>query len=173
MRASTFVMFAFGACLVGINSTRAAPQDQFIGTWKLLSFFDQIIGTEKTTNVLGENPRGYLILTTDGRVALTFVDGSRKAPKSLPATDVEAAELFKTMLAYVGRYEIDPAPPTEAGLGMTIRSEVASNPPLEGRDRKFFVRADGNKIIFKTTPPTRNPTTGEMTTRNVVLEREP
>jgi hypothetical protein len=55
---------------------------------------------------------------------------------------------------------------------MTVRSEVASNPRLEGLDRGFVVRMDGNKLIFKTAPPARNPVTDEMTTRNVVLDRD-
>jgi hypothetical protein len=146
-------------------------KEKIVGSWKLLSFFDQSVDTGKTTDVFGENPRGYLIVTADGRIALIHVANSRKAPSGPAPTDAEAAALQKTMLAYVGRYEVDPKP-TEAGLAMTIRSEVASNPRLEGLDRKFVVRTEGDKLIFKTTPPARNPTTGEMTTRNVILERD-
>jgi hypothetical protein len=155
-----------------VHGQQAAAKGEIVGNWKLLSFYDESIDTGKMTNVMCENPRGFLILTAEGRIAVIVVSSSREAPKKPPATDVEAAELWKTMLAYVGKYEIDPIP-TEPGFGMTIQSEVASNPLLEGRDRKFFVRLDGNKLILKTTPPTRNPVTGEMTTRNVVSEREP
>jgi hypothetical protein len=56
---------------------------------------------------------------------------------------------------------------------MILRAEVASNPRIEGVDRGFFVNVNGNKLIFKTNPPARNPATGEMTTRNAMLEREP
>ncbi|HEY2227783.1 MAG TPA: lipocalin-like domain-containing protein [Xanthobacteraceae bacterium] len=128
------------------------------------------IDTGKRTDVFGDNPRGYLIVTADGGIAPIRAANSRKAPSSLAATDAEAAALFKTMLAYVGRYEIDPKP-TQGGLGMTIRFEVSLNPRLEGLDRKFIVRTEGDRLIIKTTPPVRNPTTGEMTTRNVILER--
>ena len=76
------------------------------------------------------------------------------------------------MLAYVGRYEIDPTP-TEVGTKMILLAEIASNPRLEGVDRGFFVNVTGDKLIFKTTPPARNPATGEMTTQNAILEREP
>jgi hypothetical protein len=149
-----------------------ATKDKIVGTWKLLSFYDESVDSGKKANVFGEDPRGLLILTADGRIALTFLDKSRQPAKGLILTDAEAAELFKTMLAYVGRYDIDPAT-TEAGAKMVIRSEVASNPRLEGVERGFFVRVDGNKLIFKTTPPARSPLTGEVSTRNVILEREP
>jgi hypothetical protein len=153
------------------SAQHATSREELLGTWRLLSFYDESIDTGKKTNVFGENPRGLLILTNDGRIALTLISNARALPKGPAPTDQEAAVLFKTMLAYVGRYTIDPA--IEGALGMTVRSEVASNPRLEGADRKFIVRTDGDMLIFKTTPPTRNPGTGEMTTRNVILEREP
>jgi hypothetical protein len=137
-----------------------------------VSFYDESVESGKTTNVFGENPRGYLIFTADERVALIYVAASRELPKSLPPTDTEAAALFKTMLAYIGRYKIDPTP-TEGGTKMILPAEIASNPLIGGRERGFLVRMDGNKLISKTNPPARDPNTGEMTTRNIILEREP
>jgi hypothetical protein len=151
---------------------QAVSKDKLVGTWKLLSFYDESVDNGKKANVFGENPRGLLILTADGRIALTFLDKSRQPAKGAIPTDLEAADLFKTMLAYVGRYELDPTA-TEQGTKMTIRSEVASNPRLEGVDRGFFVRVDGNKLIVRTNPPARSPLTGELSTRNVIFEREP
>jgi hypothetical protein len=165
---ATVVLMASIAAACG---QQVAATDKIVGNWKLLSFYDQNVDTGNTTDVLGENPRGYLLMTADGRIALIHVANSRKAPQSLPAAEMEAAELFRTMLAYVGRYEIDQTP-DPAGLKVTIRSEVASNPLLEGRDRKFVVRIEGDKLTFQTTPPARNPLSGEMTTRNVILVRE-
>jgi hypothetical protein len=73
--------------------------------------------------------------------------------------------------AYIGKYEIDPTP-TEAGIKMILRAEIARNPLIEGVDRGFLARVAGNKLIFKTNPPTRSPFTGEVSTRNVTWERE-
>jgi hypothetical protein len=159
------------APIAAVYGQQAVVKDKVVGNWKLLSFFDESVGTGKKTNVLGENPRGRLILFADGQIALLNVDRSRKSPQGPTPTDIEAAGLFNTMIAYVGRYEIDPTP-TEAGFRMTIRSEIASNPRTEGLDRKFIFRMDGDKLIFKTTPPANNPVTGEMSTRNVVWERD-
>jgi hypothetical protein len=160
------------ASLPGAWGQQAPTKDKVVGTWKLLSFFDQNIDTGKTTNVLGENPRGQMILNADGQIALVNVSGSRKSPQGSVATDAEAAHLYRQVIAYIGHYEIDPTP-TEAGLGMTITNDLGTNPLTEGVGRKFSFSLDGNKLIFKTAPPARNPVTGEITTRNVVWERGP
>jgi len=61
-----------------------------------LSFHDESVETDKKTNVFGEHPRGLLILTADGRIALTLFDKSRQSAKGPIPTDAEAAELLKT-----------------------------------------------------------------------------
>jgi hypothetical protein len=40
---------------------------------------------------------------------------------------------------------------------MILRAEIASNPLIEGRDRGFLVRVDGNKLTFKTNLPAGSP----------------
>jgi hypothetical protein len=56
--------------------------------------YDKSVASGKKTNVFGENPRGYLILTPDERIALILAAASRKGPKSPPPRDTEAAGLF-------------------------------------------------------------------------------
>jgi hypothetical protein len=153
------------------DGQQAVTKDKIIGTWKLLSFYDESVESGKKANVLGENPRGHFIFTPDDRVALVIVAASREGPKGLPPTQTEAAALFNSMIAYIGRYKIDPTP-TEGGTRMVIPAEIASNPLIEGRDRGFLVRLDGNKLIFKTNPPAPSPLTGEVSTRNVIWEKE-
>jgi hypothetical protein len=175
MKRGTIEMLTTAALMASVtfaDGQQVITRDQIVGTWKLRSFYDEGVDTGKKANVFGENPRGLLILTVDGRIALVHLAASRAVPRSLPPTDTEASALFRTMLAYVGTYEIDPTP-SEAGTKMVLRAEVSSNPRIEGVDRSFFVNVSGNKLIFKTNPPVRNPATGEMTTRNAILEREP
>jgi hypothetical protein len=153
------------------SGQQVITKDQIAGTWKLRSFYDEGVETGRKLNVFGENPRGLLVLTTDGRIALVHLAASRAPPQDLPPTDAEASALFKTMLAYVGTYDIDPTP-SEEGTKMILRAEVSSNPRIEGVDRSFFVKVSGNTLTFKTNPPVRNPSVGEMTTRNAILERD-
>ena len=102
------------------DGQQAVTKDEIIGTWKLLSFYDESVESGKKTNVLGENPRGYLIFTPDDRVALINVAASREGPKGLPPTQTEAAVLFNSMIAYIGRYKIDPTP-TQGGQRSSFR----------------------------------------------------
>src|SRR5260370_10332392 len=145
MRRSTLVAVAVGITLVGTSPTegqQTTSMDQFVGTWKLLNFFSRNVDTGGTVNRLGDHPRGYLVLTADGWIALTFVDSSRKAHGGATPTDAEAAELWRTMSGYVSRYHGDPAP-TEAGYKVTVRSEVSAAPTQEGIDRGFFLKTEG------------------------------
>jgi len=62
---------------------QALTKDKIIGTWKLLSFYDESVDSGKKASVFGENPRGYLILTPDERIALILDVVSRKGPNRL------------------------------------------------------------------------------------------
>jgi Lipocalin-like domain len=175
MKTSISAMVVFGATLIGGSSTfaqQATTKDQVVGNWKLLAAYSRNIDTGKTTDRYGENPRGQMIITGDGRIALTFVSRSRKAPTNSAATDAEAAQLWRTLFSYVGTIQFDPTP-TEAGLKIVIRSEVSSSPASEGVDRMFFVKREGNKLTSTSSPPARDPATGQATTAVTVYEREP
>jgi hypothetical protein len=156
-----FLLTSSGA----VHAEQTTTRDQLVGTWKLLTFFTRNLDSGKITNRLGENPRGNTTLTADGRIAVTFVDSSRKVPSHTPPTDAEAAHLWRTMIGYVGSYRADEIP-TEAGLKIAIRSEASSIPALEGIDRDFIMKREANKLTATSTPPQRDPTTGE---RNVIV----
>jgi hypothetical protein len=55
----------------------------------------------------GDNPAGVITYTADGRMSLFIVDAKRKPPSGPKATDAEANELYRTMVAYSGAYSIE------------------------------------------------------------------
>ena len=57
--------------------------DDLVGVWKLESFSLQVLG-ERPTEIFGEHPIGYLILTVEGRMMTIITRADRK-----PATTVE------------------------------------------------------------------------------------
>jgi Lipocalin-like domain len=60
-------MRALLAILLAIsNPAFAADSDGLIGNWKLISW-QVIVENEPPQNVYGPNPKGYLILTSEGR----------------------------------------------------------------------------------------------------------
>jgi Lipocalin-like domain len=58
-------------------------------------------------NEFGDGPGGYVIYLADGRMYAMLVADNRAKPTSAVPTDKEKAELFGTMIAYVGTYRID------------------------------------------------------------------
>jgi hypothetical protein len=81
---------------------QVVTKDKIIGTWKLLSFYDESVESGKKANVFGDNQRGYVTLMSDERISVIIVGASREGPKGPSPTDAEAAGLFKTLLAYIG-----------------------------------------------------------------------
>lgn len=76
-----------------------------VGTWKLESFMELDIERSATSYPMGRKAKATVIYTASGHVATIFAADSRNAAKATPATDAEAAHLFRTMVAFAGRYE--------------------------------------------------------------------
>lgn len=76
------------------NSALAAERDDLVGTWKLVS--RQVIAeNEPPQNVFGAHPKGYLVLTPEGRsIVLTTAENRRAGME-----DTERAGLHKSVVA--------------------------------------------------------------------------
>jgi hypothetical protein len=80
---------------------RAADTVALIGNWKLVSW--QVIVGNETQNAFGSNPRGYLLLTPEGRARVITTAEGRQPGEGI----AERAALHKSMLAYTGKYRIE------------------------------------------------------------------
>jgi hypothetical protein len=89
----------------GRSNGRKSMQDMnlLVGNWKLVSLQMIVDGAVAPSDVLGSNPRGYLILTPEGRMALIITGENRKGGMN----DAERAELHKSMFAVSGKYRIE------------------------------------------------------------------
>jgi hypothetical protein len=58
-------------------------------------------------SVFGDNPTGMITYTPDGRMSVFIIDQKRQPPAGPKATDAEADELYRTMIAYSGAYSIE------------------------------------------------------------------
>jgi hypothetical protein len=75
--------------------------DDLVGLWELRSLHVQVIG-EPPRDILGSNPKGYLIFMPEGRMMTIITRADRK-----PATTVEEqAALLQSMVAYSGMYTV-------------------------------------------------------------------
>jgi len=122
-----------------------------VGVWKLTSFLRKEVGSDKSVQAFGDDPGGYRIHTKGGHVFYMFVDRNRKAPAGA-VTDVDRIELFKTMTAAGGTYEI-------TGDKLVFRAEVASNQSMAGRTLTYHYQIAG-KTLTMTTDPVKSATGG-------------
>src|ERR1700737_4067444 len=96
MRALFAIFLALSSPVLG------ADVDSLIGTWKLISW-QVIVENEPPQNVWGSHPKGFLVLTREGRSIVVTTAENRRAGMG----DAERAALHKSMLAYSGRYRIE------------------------------------------------------------------
>src|ERR1035437_7363172 len=82
---------------------KVTDQNPLVGNWKLISSQAVYDNNAEPQDVPGPHPKGYLILTPEGRMMTVATSTGRKPGPS----DAERAELWKTMIAYSGKYRIE------------------------------------------------------------------
>lgn len=142
------------------NPRFTAPPEDLIGVWKLVSW-QVIVGNQPPQDVFGLHPKGYLILTREGRaIALTTAEHRKPGTQ-----DAARADLHKSMLAYSGRYRIE-------GNDFITRVDVSWNEEWNGTDQRRHFRLEGNKLFIETAPAPSIVFPGKTDFRRIVWERE-
>jgi hypothetical protein len=120
----------------------AQTKNALVGTWKLVSW-QVIVENEAPQNVFGSNPKGYLILTREGRSIVVTTADNRKGGMG----DSELAALHKSMLAYSGKYRIE-------GNDFITVVDVSWNEDWNGTEQRRHYRIKGDKLLkFRTKSP--------------------
>ncbi len=141
------------------NPLKAADQNPLVGTWKLVSF-QEVSKDGETRAVFGRHPKGYLILTPEGRFMVLGTSEKRIAGDS----DVQRAELEKSMFAYTGKYRIE-------GDDFVINVDVSSNEAWNGTEQRRHYKLQGNTLTLVNLS-VLSPITGKNITGTLVWERE-
>ena len=126
------------------------PASSIVGVWKLTSFARKEVGTDKTVQPYGEHPTGYRIHTRGGHAFYMFFGTDRKAPAG-SVTDADRIELFKTMTAAGGTYEVE-------GNKVVFHAGVSAAQAIGGTLTYRFVIA--GKTLTMTTDPVKSPAGG-------------
>jgi len=108
-----------------------ADADRLIGVWKLISW-QVIVANEQPRNEFGEHPKGYLILTREGRSIVLTTAENRRAEMD----DAAMAALHRSMLAYSGRYRVE-------GNDFVTAVEVSWNESWNGTEQRRHFRIEG------------------------------
>ncbi len=138
----------------------AADSDALIGTWRLVTW--QVIAeNEAPQNIFGANPKGYLILTREGRsMVLTSAD-ERKGGMG----DPERAALHRSMLAYSGKYRIE-------GDDLITTVDVSWNEDWNGTEQRRRFRIEGDRLLIESAPAPSILSLGKIDFRRIVWERD-
>ncbi len=135
----------------------------FIGTWTLRATERKVLDTGESAPLWGAHPTGTLIYTADGRMSALVLAENRKAPAAAMPTEAEALSLFKSMVAYAGRYTVQ-------SDRVVHHVEQSWNQAWTDTDVVRFYRFDGNKLTL-TTAPAPNPRDGKLSVSTLVWER--
>jgi hypothetical protein len=166
---TNFAIATVALALVGAaapsDAQQATTKDQFVGTWKV-DVLKTTVG-DKVSHPLGDRPSGYVTLTAD-RIWLLFVDPARKPPATPALTDAEAAAMMKTQVSWTGRYVTGEQTPD--GLKITSHVDAATSEALNGTDRVYLMRVEGNKLIMKS-PGVIVPMTGATSIVDIELTK--
>src|SRR5262249_19244504 len=80
----------------------AQESNPLVGTWKLISS-ESIIENEVPQHLFGLQPKGYLIITQEGRLMIMITADNRRPGMG----DAERAALHKTMAAASGKVRVE------------------------------------------------------------------
>ncbi len=140
-----------------------AQADSIVGTWRLISWIEEETESKAVHKNFGDNPLGFITYTSDGHMMIMFTDPARKPAAAPKATDTEAAQLYRTMVAYAGRYTLE-------GDKVTHHVEISWNHAWNDTSQQRFVGVKDDHLTIKT-PPFVSPFLNKQIVATLVWER--
>jgi len=134
-----------------------------IGTWRLTQFTEQDLASGAVTHPFGPQAKACVIYTADGYVSTIFTASDRRGPAMPQATDEEAVALYRSMIAFAGRYVL-------RGDTLTYYPEISWNEAWNGtqQERRFVVDADRLEVMSM---PVVSTLTGAKTVFSLLWDR--
>jgi hypothetical protein len=133
--------------------------DALVGNWRLVS--SQAIVDGQAHDLFGPDPKGYLILTPQGRLCALTTAAYRKPGDD----DKERAALHRSMMAYTGRYRVE-------GDDFVTVVEASWNESWNGTEQRRHFRVEGDRLFIESAPAPSLSFPGRMDFRRVVWQRE-
>ena len=147
-------------CVAADGLVPDAKTAALTGSWKLVSW--QVVGDDGAArDVFGASPRGYLVLTPEGRsIVVTTADGRKPGME-----DADRAALHRSMLAYSGRYRIE-------GNDLITSVEVSWNEDWNGTEQRRHFRIQGDRLFIESAAAPSIIDPGKTDFRRIVWERD-
>ena len=121
-------------------SALSVASSKLVGTWQLLSCKFELADTGGAVDMYGPDPLGYLILTAEGRLMVLQTARDRPPPRN----DADLAELFKSLIAYTGRYRV------EGNDRFVTDVDVAWHPAWLGTEQARAFTLEGDVLAIAT-----------------------
>lgn len=130
-----------------------------IGNWKLCSW--QVVVDGEARDLFGSRPKGYLILTREGRSMAITTAERRTAGEN----EAEHAALHRSMLAYTGRYRVE-------GDEFVTLVDASWNEAWNGTEQRRKFRLAGDRLFIESAPAPSILFPGKVDYRRIIWERE-
>ena len=138
-----------GAADVWAKEKGTTLAKQIQGSWILVSIYNEQDG--KKTEMFGPNPRGFMVLTPNGRFSMILMRASLPKIASnnrMTGTAEENQAVVQGSVAYYGSYAVA----SEKEQTVNLRMEGATFPNWDGQDQKRVMTVSGDEL--KVTNPT-------------------
>lgn len=139
------------------------PNHPIVGTWHLTRFTEEDLTTGAVSYPFGPRPRAFVIYSGDGHVATIFTATDRRQPVADRATDQEAIALYRSMIAFAGRYGT-------AGGALIYHPEISWNESWNGTRQERLFAIDGDRLEVRSVPAV-SVLTGTQTVFSLVWRR--
>ena len=142
-----------------------SPDHLIVGTWQLVSLAEKDVETGAVTYPMGERARAAVIYTADGYVITLFTAEGRTPPVAPVATDREAVDLYRSVIAFAGRYELKDAK-------LIYRPEISWNEAWNGTTQERLFEVGPSRLEVSSVPAVST-LTGRTTVFSLTWERVP
>ena len=109
------------------------------GSWRRVSFETELQETKERTQPWGADPNGSLIFGADERMMVLLTAKVREPGN----TDEKLAALFRTIVAYTGRYRVEDD-------RFITKVDASWNEAWTGTEQERFYTLDGDKLEVRT-----------------------
>jgi hypothetical protein len=150
------------ALMAGVAVTspvQAADSDALVGNWKLVSW--QVVIGNEVQSPFGLHPKGYLILTREGRAMVITTADSRPSGSA----DAVRAALHKSMLAYSGKYRIE-------GDDFITTVDISWNEIWNGSEQRRHFKIEKDRLFIESAPAPSIVFPDKTDFRRIVWQRE-
>jgi lipocalin-like protein len=110
-----------------------------VGVWRFVAGYAIAEDTGERIDLYGADPRGYGLFDPGGRMIMLLEATGRVAGQ----TEAEMAQLYRSMIAYSGKWSVD-------AEKFVTEVDLASDPSLVGTSQVRYYTYDGEIMSLRT-----------------------